>query len=146
MARSKITSSSQDLISDDGAVLISVIRGEQIHLNLTLNWLANISDYTLLCKVVEADNDGAGTKPVYVANGAAITTLPILEATDEDNQFKLVIPETLGEDWAIAPSPNSPVYGYIDLEIRDTGIGNQQQVWKPFRGLIEIRYSPTEAV
>jgi len=146
MARSKITSSSQDLISDDGAVLVSVIQGEQIHLNLTLNWLTNISDYTLLCKVVEGNNDGLGNKPLQIASGPAITTLPILEASDEDNQFKLVIPETLGDDWSVNPAPNSPVYGFIDLEIRDTGLGNEQQVWKPFRGLIEIRYSPTEEV
>jgi len=146
MARSKITSSSQDLISDDGAVLVSVIQGEQIHLNLTLNWLTNISNYTLICKVVEGLNDGLGTKPLQVAGSPVITTLPILEATDEDNQFKLVIPETLSDTWSVGPTPNKPVYGFIDLEIRDTGTGSEQQIWKPFRGLVEVRYSPTEEV
>ena len=63
MARSKITSASKDLISDDGAVLVSVIKGEQIHLNLTLSWLTNISNYEIFSKVVEANNDGAGTIP-----------------------------------------------------------------------------------
>jgi len=145
MARSKITSSSKDLISDDGAVLVSVIQGEQIHLNLTLNWLTNISNYTLVCKVVEGDNDGLGTKPEAVANTPVISLLPILDNTDEDNQLLIVIPETLSIDWAVQPTPNKPTYGYIDLEVRDSGVGDRQQVWKPFRGLIEVRYSPTEA-
>jgi len=145
MARSKITSSSQDLISDDGAVLVSVVQGEQVHLNLTLNWLTNISDYTLVCKVVEGLNDGAGTNPTEVALSPAITTIDLLDTVDTDNQFILVIPETLGSDWLVQPTPNKPSYGFIDLEIRDTGIGSRQQVWKPFRGLIEVRYSPTEA-
>lgn len=50
MARSKITSASKDLITDDGSVLVSVIKGEQIHLNITLAWLTNIADYTILQK------------------------------------------------------------------------------------------------
>ena len=56
----------------------------------------------------------------------------------------MVLPETLIAGWSPQPSPNKPVYGYIDLEIRDTGVGTRKQVWKPFRGLVEVRYSPTE--
>jgi len=145
MARSKITSSSQDIISDDGAVLISVVQGEQIQLNLTLNWLINVDGYTILSKVVEGANDGLGTKPELVASTPIVTNLPILDTEDGDNQVLLVIPEDLTSGWSQQPKPNKPVYGFIDLEIRDTGFEDRQQVWKPFRGLIEVRYSPTEA-
>ena len=30
------------------------------------------------------------------------------------------------------------------LEIADTGVGVNQQIWKPMRGVVEVRYSPTE--
>jgi len=146
MSRSKITSSSKDLIVDDGSVLVSVIKGEQIQLNLTLSWLTNISDYTIFSKVIEADNDGLGTIPTSIRNNGVVTELPILDKEDSDNSFTLVIPQTLGFTWTIQPSPDKPVYGFIDLEVQDTGIGDRQQIWKPFRGLVEIRYSPTEEV
>jgi hypothetical protein len=144
MARSKITSASKDLVTDDGAVLVSVVKGEQIHLNLTLSWLTNISNYEIFSKVVEAANDGSGAIPETVKPGGVVVDIPLLDTTDTNNQFVMVIPETLIAGWSPQPSPNKPVYGYIDLEIRDTGIGSRKQVWKPFRGLVEVRYSPTE--
>lgn len=144
MARSKITSASKDLISDDGAVLVSVIKGEQIHLNLTLAWLTNISGYELFSKVVEANNDGSGSIPTTIRPGGVVVNIPLLDTSDTNNQFIMVIPENLIAGWTVQPSPDKPVYGFIDLEIRDTGVGTRQQVWKPFRGLVEVRYSPTE--
>ena len=146
MSRSKITSSSKDLIVDDGSVLVSIIKGEQIQLNLTLSWLTNISDYIIFSKVVEAENDGSGTIPTSIRSNGVVTELPILDKEDSDNSFILVIPQTLGSTWTIQPAPDKPVYGFIDLEVQDTGFGDRQQIWKPFRGLIEIRYSPTEEV
>ncbi len=145
MARSKITSPSKDLIKDDGSVLLSLVQGEQIHLNLTLGWLTNISDYTLSCKVVEALNDGTGHVPKAVKPNGVVTNIEILDNLDADNQFLLVLPESLINQWSVKPTPGSPVYGYIDLEVKDTGVGNRQQIWKPLRGLIEVLYSPTEA-
>jgi len=145
MARSKITSSSKDLIDDNGAVLISVIRGEQIHIELTLSWLTNLQGYTILAKVQEGQNNVLGTIPTAIQPSGVVTTLPLLNPLITDNKITLVIPQTLGTGWAIAPSPDKPVYGFIELEVADTGVGNQQQIWKPFRGLVEIRYSPTES-
>lgn len=58
----------------------------------------------------------------------------------------MVIPKTLGFNWLHQPQPDKPTYGFIDIEIQDSGVGDAQQIWKPFRGLIEIRYSPTEEV
>jgi hypothetical protein len=145
MARSKITSSGKDLITDDGAILLSVVKGEQIHFNITLGWLSDLTGYTILCKVVEGANDGEGSKPTGVQPSGVVTSLTIIDTVVTDNEFKIVIPQTLGSTWTEAPKPDKAVYGFIDLEIADTGIGAAQQVWKPLSGLIEISYSPTEA-
>jgi hypothetical protein len=144
MSRSKITSPSKDLVTDTGSVLFSMVEGEQFHFSLTLQWLTNISQYTITAKVVEAHNDGVGTRPSEVAENPVITTLTTLETDDSDNMFKLVIPSYLIENWAVKPKPNYPVYGFMDLEIKDTGTGYEQQIWKPVRGLVEIMYSPTQ--
>jgi len=145
MARSKITSASKDLIKDNGAVLVSVIKGEQIHLELTLNWLVNLSGYTITAKVQEALNDGKGTYPEEIKTLGEVTELPLLNPITTDNKVTLVLPKTLGQNWAPQPKPDKPVYGFIELKVEDTGTNNNQQIWKPFRGMVELRYSPTEA-
>jgi hypothetical protein len=149
MARSRINSASKDLIKDNGAVLVSVVEGEQIQMNITLNWLTNLSGYTLTAKIVEADMNGAfddDNYPTTVKSGGVVTTLPIIDNDSTDNSFDIVIPETLIDSWSTQPSPESPSYGWIGLEVRDLGVGDEQQVWKPFRGLVEVLYSPSEEV
>ena len=150
MARSKINSKSKDLIDDNGSVLVSVIEGEQIHMNITLNWLTNLSNYTIVAKVVEADSSTLDyTKnelPTQEQTGGEITTLDIIDSDPTDNTFKLVIPEELIDNWTTQPSPEKPAYGWIGLEVRDPGIDELQQIWKPLRGLVQVRYSPSEAV
>jgi hypothetical protein len=146
MARSKITSASKDLIRDNGAVLVSIIQGEQIHLELTLNWLVNLSGYTITAKVQEGSNDGSGKYPSEVRPGGSVDTLPLLNPDVNDNKITLVIPKTLSLNWFVQPSPDKPVYGFIELKVEDTGAEDQKQIWKPFRGLVEVRYSPTEAL
>jgi len=145
MARTRINSKSKDLISDNGSVLLSVVEGEQIHVGITLGWLTNLSDYTLTAKVVEADM-ASGNPPITEKSGGVVTTLPIIDTTTTDNQFNIVIPEDLIDNWTSQPTPESPVYGWIGLEVRDSGTGNNQQIWKPMRGLVEVLYSPSEAV
>jgi hypothetical protein len=144
MARSKITSASQDLISDNGSVLASIVDGEQIQLDVTLNWITSLQGYTLKVTVIEALNTGDGKIPVTVQPSGTITQLPILDAVPTDNTFKIIFPESLIATWVTQPTPDKPVYGYIELEVKDTGVGNLQQIWKPFRGLVEVLYSPTE--
>jgi hypothetical protein len=144
MARSKITSASQDLISDNGAVLTSIVDGEQLHMEVALKWLTNLTGYTLKVTVIEALNTGDGKIPVVARPSGVITQLVILDTTVTDNTFKIVFPEALISLWTVQPSPDKPVYGYIELEIKDPGVGNQQQIWKPLRGLVEVLYSPTE--
>lgn len=145
MARSRITSASQDLISDNGAVLASIVDGEQIQMEVTLNWLTNLTGYQIKVTVIEALNTGDGKIPTAVQPSGVIYQLPILDATVTDNTFKIVFPENLIDSWETEPSPDKPVYGYIELEVKDTGVGNLQQIWKPIRGLVEILYSPTDA-
>ena len=146
MARSKINSASKDLINDDGAVLISLVEGEQIHMDMTLNWLTSLQDYTVTVKVVEADMTGvtAGNYPTVKRVGGQVTVLTTIDATVTDNTFKIVIPENLIDLWATQPTPQSPTYGWIGVEVRDSGVGSAQQIWKPFRGLVEVLYSPSE--
>lgn len=150
MARSKINSASKDLIKDNGAVLISIIQGEQIATEITINWVVNLSGYTITAKVVEADMNGTFDEnnlyPIDVRSNGVVTNLAIIDDDTTDNKFKIVIPEDLANQWATQPTPTKPSYGWIGLEIQDTGIGNRQQIWKPFRGLVEVLYSPSEAV
>lgn len=150
MARTRINSKSKDLIDDNGSVLVSVIEGEQIHMNITLNWLTNLSDYTIVAKVVEADSSTLDyTKnelPTQEQTGGEITTLELIDSDLTDNNFQIVIPENLVNAWTTQPSPEKPAYGWIGLEVRDAGVGKYAQVWKPMRGLVEVLYSPSEAV
>lgn len=149
MARTRINSRSKDLIKDNGSVLVSIVEGEQIQLDITLNWLTNLTGYTITAKVVEADMTGDLDEdgyPIDVKAGGVITTLPILDTTVTDNMFKIVIPENLIDSWTTQPSPNTPSYGWIGLEVKDLGVGDAQLVWKPFRGLVEVLYSPSEEV
>jgi hypothetical protein len=145
MARSSITSTSKDIITDDGSVLVSVIKGEQVRLNITLGWITNLAGYTILCKVVEGNNDGEGTKPTLAATSSPqITTLATIDTTTTDNIFDIVVPHDLCDNWDFQPLPGKPVYGFIGLQVSDTGSGSAQQIFKPFRGLVEVLYSPTE--
>ena len=147
MGRDRINSRARSLVTDDGAVFVSIIQGEQIHLRITLDWLTNLTGYTMLSKVVEADMAGslnAANLPVDVKTGGQVVDLTIIDTVTTDNSFVLVIPQTLITDWAAQPEPEVPVYGWLDLEVADTGTGAAQQVWKPFRGLVEVRFSPTE--
>lgn len=145
MPRTNITSKSTDLLTDDGSIIASVVKGEQIRIALTAAWLTNLTGYTILAKVVEGDNvQDSGAVPATARVTPVVTTLPIIDTTVSDNQFEIVIPATLCNTWNTFPSPDKPIYGFIDVEIADTGSGNLQQIWKPLRGIVEVRYSPTE--
>lgn len=146
MPRSPIRDSSLDVISDDGSVIVSVAKGEQIHLTFTLNWLANLTGYTITAKVVEGLNIAGdlAVPPLEEAATPQITTLTIIDDTVSDNIFKVVIPSTLCDNWDVQPTPDDPVYGYFALSVADTGVGSNQQIFVPVRGLIEVRYNPAE--
>lgn len=159
MARTKISAATNSLLDDNGTVLISVAKGEQIHLEITLSWLINLSGYNIHANIVEAVNDGEGTKPTAVKVGGTRKLLTssngyIRDIEDGDNKFKLVIPYNLHSGASPQPSPEGSIYFYIDLEVGEPGTGDSSpigdvatpvsQIWKPIRGLIELMYSPTE--
>ena len=144
--RARITSQSNDLISDDGTSLVSVVDGEQLHLQFTLNWLTDLVGVTVTAKVVEGDNSVPGVKPTSEAATPVITNLAIIDDDVNDNKFIVVIPQNLVDTWAQSPSPGVPVWGFFGLEVADAGVGDAQQIWKPIRGMVEVLYSPTEQV
>jgi len=145
MGRDRINSPSKDAIKKSGTALFSLVKGEQLHIGMTAAWLTNLSGCTVTVKVVEGENDGLGTVPTAQKSGTPIiTTLPVLDADVTDNTFKIVFPDTLCDTWNVQPTPDKPVYGFIGVEIADGGVGDNQQKWKPVRGLVEILYSPTE--
>lgn len=148
MARSPIRAKTIDLISDDGAILISVAQGEQVHVNVTLGWLADLTGYTLTAKVVEANNVAGDLEipPLEEEATPIVTTLSIIDDTVSDNQFKIVIPQDLADSWAVPPTPDDPTYGFLALSVADTGVGSAQQIFVPLRGLVEVRYNPVETV
>lgn len=145
MGRSRITSPSKDAVADDGTALISIVDGEQIHVQITVSWLASLAESNIIAKVVEGNNDGEGTVPTNTLPGGQITVLPLIDKDNTDNIFSIVIPETLIDSWATQPTPDKPVYGFIGLEIDDGAVGDAKQVWKPLRGIVEVLYSPSEA-
>ena len=146
MPRSPIRDSSLDVISDDGSVIVSVAKGEQIHLVFTLGWLNSLAGYTIVAKVVEANNIAGdlNVAPVTESETPQITSLTIIDDNTSDNVFKVVIPSTLCNSWDVQPTPDDPVYGYFALSVADTGAGSSQQIFVPVRGLIEVRYNPAE--
>jgi hypothetical protein len=81
MARSRLTNTSQDLISDGGAVIWSFVKGEQLEFPITLNFVEDASvkannNYQYEAVVVEAANVVAQTdRPTTVKTGGVQTTL-----------------------------------------------------------------------
>jgi hypothetical protein len=81
MARSRLTNTSQDLISDGGAVIWSFVKGEQLEFPITLNFIEDASvkannNYQYEAVVVEAANILAQTdRPTTVKTGGVQTTL-----------------------------------------------------------------------
>lgn len=80
MARSYITSPTDDLISDSGAVLWSFIHGEQLEFPVTLQFVENVTQagYVFEAKVVEALNvENQAANPTQVRPGGASKDLVI---------------------------------------------------------------------
>lgn len=122
----------------------SIVHGEQVRLNITLNWLTSLSGYTITAKIVEGANDGTGVVPSGEdATSKVITTLPIINVTG--NRFDVVLPNDLISTWDAAPTKDKPVYGFLGIEVADTGVGNEQQIFTPLQGIVEIKYNPVRS-
>jgi len=148
MPRSPIRDKTIDTITDDGSIIVSVAKGEQIQLTFTLEWITDLTGYDITAKVVEARNVAGDLTipPLQEAETPKITTLPIIDDDVSDNTFKVVITDNLAYLWDVQPTPDDPVYGYFALSVADDGVGDAQQVFVPVRGLIEVRYNPVATV
>jgi len=79
MARSQLTETAVDLQSDSGAVLFSLIQGEQLEFPVVLNFLTNASaGYVYEAVIMEALNvNGDLAIPTVVRPGGANTTVTV---------------------------------------------------------------------
>lgn len=87
MARSSITETSDDLLTDSGSVLWSLIKGEQLEFPITLNFLENASiGYSYEAVVVEALNVANQTSaPTSIRPSGVQTTLVVRVPTYRGN-------------------------------------------------------------
>ncbi len=148
MPRSPIRSSGKDIIGDDGAVLISIAQGEQLQIGFDLDWVSDLSGYTITAKVVEGQNlpgDGAEPPLQEEPTTKVITDLTVIDPNVTDSKFIVVLPHDLIDQWDTEPTPDDPVYGFLAISIADTGVGNLQQIRVPVRGMIEAVYNPLES-
>lgn len=125
------------------SVIATLVHGEQIRLSFTVGWIGDLSNYTVSARLVEGNNDGAGSIPTGEDATLVITSLPVINKSG--NGFQVVIPATAIDTWTVKPAPSKPVYGFFDLEISDAGVGNDQQIFRPVQGLIQFKYSPFES-
>jgi hypothetical protein len=79
MARSRLINPTNDVINDDGAILWSFVKGEQLEYPVTINFITNASaGYSYEAVVIEADNISQQSEaPVTVKPAGIQTTLPI---------------------------------------------------------------------
>jgi hypothetical protein len=76
MARSKLTSTTDDLVSDGGSVLFSFVQGEQLEHPITLNFIDDANNYEYEAVIVEALNVADQTSnPLLIKVGGVQTTL-----------------------------------------------------------------------
>jgi hypothetical protein len=77
MARSNITSTTNDINEDGGSVLFSLIKGEQLEFPISLPFITDVyqEPYEFEAVVVEALNTGLGEVPTTVKSGGVQTTL-----------------------------------------------------------------------
>lgn len=74
MARSQIQKTTDDLVSDSGAVLFSFVQGEQLEYPVSLNFLLTSAGYEYEAVVVESLNIEGQTEPPTSIRPAGIQT------------------------------------------------------------------------
>lgn len=139
MARSSINNTTKSAIEDNGSIDLAVVDGEQLQLSMQAEWLTDLTSYTITAKYQEAD---MSADPVIPLVGGATGTLPILDDDVSDNLFRLVLPDDLADGWVTQPILGQPSQAFVEISIADSGQGDQQQIWKPVRGLISVYFSP----
>lgn len=66
----------------------------------------------------------------------------------EPNKVYIQFPDTLTltPAWLVQPTLISDVYGFFELSVKEPAGGVFQRTWKPMRGLVAFKYSPTQVV
>jgi hypothetical protein len=62
------------------------------------------------------------------------------------NKVYVQFPSTLASDWAQDAEVGVPVYGFFEMRVTEPVDAVYQRTWKPIRGMVEVLFSPTEAV
>lgn len=64
------------------------------------------------------------------------------------NKLYIQFPETLSitPAYATEPTPLSKIRGFFELRVTEPAGGIYQRTWKPFRGVVEMAFSPTHLV
>jgi hypothetical protein len=55
-------------------------------------------------------------------------------------------PDDLAGGWAVQPGVNFNTYGFFELRVTEPLDAILTHTWKPVRGMVEMLFSPTEAV
>jgi hypothetical protein len=72
-------------------------------------------------------------------------TTPDLDPLWEEyvpNKVYVQFPSTLGANYTVKPSVETPTYGFFELSVSETA-GAFPQTWKPVRGVVAFHFSPT---
>lgn len=87
MARSRLINTTDDLVTDSGAVLWSFVKGEQLEFPITMNFVEDVTaGYTYEGIVVEAANISLQSeRPTAVKDGGIQTQLNIRVPTNRGN-------------------------------------------------------------
>lgn len=111
MARDLISTAKNDLMSDKGSVLLSLVRGEQFEFAIVCDFLeVATSDFTYEAVVMEGLNDGKGTKPSAVQPD--ITTPVTHNRVESTLQVRVPLYRS---DWVAATAYNTEdVVDYTD--------------------------------
>ena len=155
MSRTRLgTTPTIEAQKDNGNLRLSVVRGEQISTQFTLNWLTNLSGATIRVNYSELDNTSRTNAdppdPLVFVDSDVWSTFAIWNDSDDSEisggefsdsytskSFNFLIDSEFGSDLVqpSAPRPGIPSWYAWELEVRESG---GHIIRKPARGLIEL--------
>jgi hypothetical protein len=91
-----------------------------------------------------------GTAFYYLFGNATVGLVP----SDDSDNWELFTPNriyvqfdsTLSTDYDVTPTVDTPIYGFFELAVTEPISTILQKTWKPVRGLVQFRFSPTSLV
>lgn len=108
-------------------------------------WNTLTADYVMYDYVIDALGN------YYLLYGVAAQGVEPRLDTDNweaftPNRIFLRFDETIGDTWAVQPGVDKPVYAFFELKVQEPVSASFRRTWKPVRGTLEIKYSPTHLV